>query len=453
MDRIKGKKVAIVGFGKEGLAAANYLGKDNKIIVFDKKSKNEIGNFLKNLKYKSIDFYFQNSLPKDLSFDYLVRSPGVRPDDWLVAKILKKGAVLTSPTRIFFDQNQGKVIGVTGTKGKGTTATLIYEFLKTITKNVFLAGNIGKPALEILPYVTKESLVVLELSSFQLIDLQKSPQIAVVLMITYEHLDWHQNQFEYRKAKEPIVLYQNSGDFAVINADFAASLAFGQKTKAQVFYFSINHKTNGVYLEKDLLISEIAGKEVICQASQVRLPGIHNLQNVAAAVAVAKILNTDNGNILKVIETFKGLPHRLQLVGKIDGISFYDDSYSTTPETTIAAIEAFKRPKILVLGGSSKKSNFRPLAKKIANDPKIKSIILIGEEGPRIAKAIAVVGGFGGTIIEKAPNMREIVRQARLQAKSGDVVILSPGCASFDMFKNYQDRAEQFAREVERLGK
>ena len=452
MKTIKDKKIAIIGFGKEGVSAANFLGSENQIIIIDQKSKEAIDNvFFKSLNIKRFEFFQIQNVPSGLKVDYIVRSPGVRPDDNTILNLKKNGAQLTSPTKIFFDLCQSEIIGVTGTKGKGTTVTLIYEMLKTQAGNVFLAGNIGTPALEILPKVNKQSIVILELSSFQLIDLKKSPHIAVVLMITSEHLDWHEDTPEYCRAKESIVSFQNANDYAIINQDYPASRNFAQKTKARVYYFSTKEKTNGTYLSDDLIISEVDGHQKICSLSHILLPGRHNLQNVLAAVACAKIQKIKTENIIKVLARFKGLIHRLQLVREIEGVKFYNDSFSTIPETTIAAIEAFSQSKILILGGSSKNSDFSLLGQKINQDKSIKAIILVGKEAASIKEAIAKSGGTGAKIIEGVKNMHQIASQAYKEAKAQDVVILSPACASFDMFKNYQDRGMQFIREVKSL--
>ncbi|OGD93043.1 UDP-N-acetylmuramoylalanine--D-glutamate ligase [Candidatus Curtissbacteria bacterium RIFCSPHIGHO2_12_FULL_41_13] len=446
----KNKKIAIYGFGKEGVSAANFLGQNNDVSIIDDKTKKEIDPiFFSNLRIKNVKFYFDSKYPKDLNFDLIVRSPGVQFSHPFIQKALKKGITLTSPTKIFFDLCPCPIVGVTGTKGKGTTASLIHRMLETQSSNVYLAGNIGIPALDILPKLTRASIVVLELSSFQLLDLKKSPHIAVVLMLTSEHLDWHKDTYEYREAKESIVAYQAKNDFAVINQDFQAAKSFSQKTKAQVYFFSTENQTNGTYLSADKIISNIEGPEEICKTSQILLPGKHNLQNVLAAVAVAKIQNIKKTNIVKVLSTFKGLAHRLQLVGEIDEVKFINDSYSTIPETTIAAIDAFENPKILILGGSSKNSNFTSLGRTINQDDSIKTILLIGREAKRIKEAITAAGGTKANILEGAKNMRQIVNLAKSCAQPGDIIVLSPACASFDMFKNYQDRGEKFALEVE----
>ncbi len=425
---IKDKKILVFGAGKEGKAAAQLLKGENEIKIYDDNDKTPLG--------------------ENEHFDLIIRSPGVRPDHQLLKKLIANGAVVTSSTQIFFDLCPCPIIGVTGTKGKGTTSTLIYEMLKTQNQNVILAGNIGTPMLEILPKLNSSSRVVLELSSFQLMDLKKSPHIAVVLMITQEHLDWHTSKEEYVDAKKPIVKFQDENDFAIINQDFENSKALAVGAKAKVLFFSTLVKTNGAYLEGGKIIF---GEDAVAGVDDVSLPGKHNLQNVLAAISVAKLENIENENIKKILNSFKGLPHRLQLVRELEGVKYYNDSFSTTPETTIAAIEAFPNPKILILGGSSKNSDFANLAETIVGKKTLKAIVLIGQEAPRLKEAISAAGTFEGKILEGAKNMQEIIKTAQSQSINGDIVILSPACASFDMFKNYHDRGEQFAREVNSL--
>lgn len=424
---IKNKKIIIIGFGKEGRSAAKFLGEANQITVYDDKEKTPIG--------------------EGGRFDLIVRSPGVRPGHPLIKKLVAAGAVLTSPTQIFFDLSPCPIIAVTGTKGKGTTSTLIYEMLKTENENVFLAGNIGTPALEILPKLDKKGLVVLEMSSFQLMDLSKSPHVAVVLMITQEHLDWHRDEEEYLLAKAPIVKYQLKSDLAVINFDFPNSKSLASRTRAKIISFSTEGPADSCISADNLMFE----KKIVAGVSSVLIPGRHNLQNVLAAIAVAKIYKIKNENIKKVLVSFKGLDNRLQLIRQVSGVKYYNDSFSTTPETSIAAIEAFAGPKVLILGGSSKNSDFTNLGKAVVEDKTVKGIILIGVEGGRIKEAIAKAGKFGGQIVEGARDMKEIVASAQGLAQSGYIVVLSPACASFDMFKNYEDRGRQFAAEVGKL--
>lgn len=447
---IKNQKIAIIGFGKEGTSAANYLSTYNEIDIFDSKSKEEFTklDFKKLQNNKKINFYFENKYPKGKIFNYIIRSPGIRPDNPTILAIKTNKSILLSPTSLFFDLCPCPIIGVTGTKGKGTTSTLIYEMIKSQNRDVYLAGNIGLPALEILPKLSKTSSVVLELSSFQLMDLKKSPHISVVLMIVPEHLNWHKSYSEYETAKQSIVKYQKKSDFAFINADFKSSSNFAKITKAKTFYFSTAGSTNGTYIKSGAVFSKINKNEKVCQIKNIFIPGKHNLQNVLAATAVAKLLKISNENIQKVLLTFKGLPHRLQLVRNNNGVNYYNDSFSTTPETTIAAIESFDNPKILILGGSGKNSDFVKLGTKIIQDNSIKAIILIGEERDKIKKACE---GFNGIFDLNKKNMHEIITFCSQIAKQGDVVLLSPACASFDMFKNYTDRGNQFISEVNNL--
>ncbi len=439
------KNIAIFGFGSEGTSAANFLGRNNRISIFDDKDQESIDKSVFNkLKVKNVKFYFHGKKPKDEKFELCIRSPGVRPHHPNIEFYKKKGAKLTSPTNIFFENCPAKIIGVTGTKGKGTTSTLINGIVRETTKNVFLAGNIGTPALEILPKLNKNSIVILELSSFQLTDLKHSPHIAVVLMITSEHLDWHKDKAEYQQAKESIVKFQASRDFAVINQDFKVSKQLAKLTKAKIYFFSTHGKASGVFLENGEIISNVIGREELINTNKILLAGKHNLQNVCAAALVSKILNISNQSISNVLSAFKGLKHRLQLVKEVKGVKYYNDSYSTIPETTIAAMEALTGPKILILGGSSKKSDFSALSQRIVSDSKIKTIILIGKESQRIKKSLQAAGGFPGKLIENLVNMKDIVKSAQNIAQKGDSVILSPACASFDMFANYEDRGQQF---------
>ena len=358
----------------------------------------------------------------DLSkYDILVRSPGVyryRPE--------LEGLNATSKTKIFFDVCPGKIIGVTGTKGKGTTSTLIYEILKAAGKKVFLGGNIGKGIFEHLDEMDEDSLVVLELSSFQLIDLHKSPHIAVVLMTTSEHQDWHKSLDEYIEAKSKITQFQMSSDFVVYNKDYPNSVKIGMQGKGQKI--------------------AVTGAD---WRGEMRLRGEHNRENVAAAVAVAKIFDIQYSIFGEVIKNFKGLEHRLEEVVTVGGVTYFDDSFSTTPETTIAAIQSFTEPLILICGGSEKGSDFTQMGKVISESRNVKTVILIGLMAERIKEKIS---NEEIKILRGAKNMAEIMEQVKSAAESGDVVVLSPAAASFDMFKNYKERGNQFKEAVRKLG-
>ncbi|MGB9911168.1 MAG: UDP-N-acetylmuramoyl-L-alanine--D-glutamate ligase [Microgenomates group bacterium] len=447
MINFQGKKIAILGLGIEGEDVCQFLLNQGikEITVFDQKNDQEIKEKIKKLKIKNY-FLGENYLKKGLmDFDIIFRSPGFRPSLPEIEEAKKAGKIITSATKLFFDLCPGKIIGVTGTKGKGTTSTLIYEILKKDGKKVYLGGNIGEPVLKILPYLDKKSWVVLELSSFQLIDLEKSPHIAVVLFIAPEHLDYHSSFEEYLLAKSNIVRHQTKQDFAVINADNQNSCSLAKLTSGQVFYFSRQKKVKGAYIKnKKIYLFE----KLIGSTEKLQLLGEHNWENVCAAITAGYLAGV-NFKSFSAVFGFKGLEHRLEFVREINGVKFYNDSFSTTPETTIAAIKAFKSPIILILGGSEKGSDYSQLGKEVANSL-VKTVILVGLTALKIKKAL-LKGGFKGKIIFRPKTMKEIVNLAFKEAKKGDIILLSPACASFDMFKNYKDRGWQFKNYVSTL--
>lgn len=401
----KDKKVAVLGYGIEGQDAEKFFrDRKAKVTVLDQKDGE---GYLKNLN----------------KYDLIVRSPGVYPNK---KELLNLN--MTTPTHIFFEEFHGKVIGVTGTKGKGTTSTLIYEILKSAGIDTYLAGNIGKPLLELLPKLNSRSVVVMEMSSFQLIDLPISPNISVVLNITSDHMDWHKNKSEYIEAKKNIVKFQKETDYAVINNEYKSSRDFAKETKANIIFFD-KKKLDNVY-KRDLI-----------------LRGEHNLENIAAAVAVAKILNINKKIIQETVKNFKGLEHRLEFVKFFNGVGFFNDSFATGPQPTIAAIKSFAEPETLILGGSDKALDYSELGDVINKTKNIKNIILIGQIRDQIKKHIKSKEIYDlGT-----SNMNLIVKKAFEVSESGGVVILSPAAASFDMFKNYKDRGNQFKEAVNKL--
>ena len=456
----KNKKVAVLGLGIEGLSSAHFLAqKGAKVTTLDQKSGKDYLSHLEN-------------------YDMIVRSPGIKRNLPQLLAAEKKGVIITSQTKLFFDLCPCPIIGVTGTKGKGTTSSLIYEMLKKSGKDVYLGGNIGKPPFSFLDKLTTQSKVVLEMSSFQLQDLTKSPHIGVVLMITQEHLapdkkdlphqNFHTDIYEYVDSKRNIIRFQAKSDLAILNRDYLGSNESDTHTEGKVFWVSRERGVQqGAYVKDSIVWLRIDGKEEkIIDAKDVLLPGEHNLENVCAAVMAAFLSGVSKENIVSVLKKFKGLEHRLELIGEINGVRYYDDSFSTTPETAIAAIQAFKEPEILILGGAHKGSDFTELGRVISKSNNIKAIIGIGLEWSKIKTAIDSHSGKrsasrirswtsqddrGFKIIEGAKNMHEIVQTAFDAAESGDVVLLTPACSSFDMFTNYKDRGEQFKGEVSKL--
>jgi UDP-N-acetylmuramoylalanine--D-glutamate ligase len=432
MDIFKNKKIAVVGEGIEGLSSFKWLkAKGADVSMLDEKQGKD---YLRNLD----------------NYDLVVRSPGIKISD--LEKYVKREKI-TSQIKLFFDLCPAEIIGVTGTKGKGTTASLIYEMLKKQGFDAYVGGNIGIPPFVFLDRLNVQSKVVLELSSFQLMDLKKSPHIAVMLMITSEHLDWHSSVEEYIDAKRNLLKGQREIDFAILNRDYPATNESDIQTSGKIFTTSREREAaeEGCFVRegKVWMRTEI-GEVQIIDTAEILLPGKHNLENVCAASMAAGLVGVSVENIASVLKTFKGLEHRLELVATINGVRYYDDSFSTTPETAIAAIEAFKEPEVLILGGSNKNSDFTELGKVISKSENVKLIIGIGVEWERIKAQIAE-SLSPIPVIEGAKDMQTIVAAAAKLAVSGDVVLLTPACASFGMFKNYKDRGEQFKVEVNKL--
>ncbi len=451
INDLQNKLVAVLGYGVEGEAIASYLVKHGiKPTLFDRKPWDLwSANKQKEIKSLGVNFIFGPETFLELKgFEVAFRSPGVKLADINSAVGDKSKLEVTSQTKWFFENCPAKIIGVTGTKGKGTTATLISEILKLNFKSqisnikIFLTGNIGKvQPFEILDNLKADDWVVYELSSFQLQDLKQSPHIGVVLMTTSEHLDYHASVDEYRKAKEAIVKYQTAEDFAIINDDFEPSKKIGKISKAKKLYFSRkNQVKEGCYVKDGEII--ISNSDFRFPISELQLRGAHNYENVCASVLVAKSAGCADESIKDILREFKGLEHRLEFVADKNGIKFYNDSFSTTPETAIAAINAFIEPEIIILGGSSKNSDFTELTDCIVKASNIKAFILIGTEADHLKRLLEK--NYTGQLIEGAKNLSEVFDQIKQIAQSGDVVLLSPSCASFDWFENYKVRGEEF---------
>ncbi len=462
LKELQGKLVAVLGFGLEGQAITRYLLKHGiKPVLFDEKIWDKWDKDRQSLiKSLDINFIFGPDCYKELAgFDIIFRSPGIPLSK---VKGQRSDVVITSQTKWFFEHCPCKIIGVTGTKGKGTTSTLISEILKLQFRisnfefQVYLTGNIGKEQpLDFLDNLTKDDWVVYELSSFQLQDLDRSPHIGVVLMVTQEHLDYHKDVEEYCQAKESIVKFQSVEDYSVINMDYESSVKIGNNGAGQKRYFSARGKSGVDCYVKDgafyLKNNGSSPDEPFVEAKDLQLRGEHNWENVCAAATAAISAGCSLDTVKTGALAFKGLEHRLEFVDEKNGVKYYNDSFSTTPETAIAAIKSFSEPEIVILGGSSKNSDFTELGKTIVESKNIKCLVLIGLESGRILDAINSSGKIEAQILQGAESMQEIFGQIASVAKAGDVVLLSPACASFGMFKNYKDRGEQFKFFVEKF--
>lgn len=463
MSDIK-SKVAVLGLGMEGKDVVNHLiNNDYKdITAYDRKEKKDLD--VSGIDHTKVKFitgvdYLKNGLT---DFQTIFRSPGIYRYIPEIVEAEKRGSEITSNIKLFLEKFKGLTIGVTGTKGKGTTSTLIYEIIKQKSINTYLAGNIGSPPLSILDKTDDKSIVVLELSSFQLIDVKKCPNIAVVLNITSDHMDWHKDQNEYIDAKKNIVKFQSDSDFKVLNYDYESSKSFANLSPSKTYYFSKNEEVNGVYIRKGKIIINIhpagvhpathgVSENEIGSVNKLLIRGQHNWENVCAAIGASQLAGADIESIKKVVFSFKGLEYRLELVREIKGVTYYNDSFSTNPQTTIAAVDSFTEPITLILGGYNKGLDFDGMVKHLCCKKNLQNIILIGDVEEKLYQLFGKYK-FNNLIVRLGKcKMKEIVDKCKEITKEGGVVLLSPACASFDMFKDYKDRGVQFKEAVKEL--
>ncbi len=439
-------RIAVLGYGKEGRAAVEYWRQGNEVTVCDINPDLELP-----------DEFHGRTGPDYLKgledFNLIVRSPHIHPRDIVAAnneRILRK---VTTCTEEFIRNCPAPIIAVTGTKGKGTTSSLITKIVTAAGHRVHLGGNIGIPAIEMLRWnIQPEDWVVLEVSSFQLIDLRVSPKVAVCVMVVPEHLDWHVSLAEYFHSKQNLFRHQSDRDLAIYNrlSDFSAEVASvspALKMSYEVPPFGRQpSEENGAYvLGNDIYMDD----EKVCSVDDVALLGRHNLENVCAAVTATWDLIGGRADIItKAVREFHGMPHRLELVREVHGVKYYDDSFGTTPETAMVAIEAIKEPKVLILGGSDKGSSYKKLAEAVASS-NVRAVVQIGDMGPAIGKALHEAGFT--SIIHGGDTMVDMIHAATNAAQPGDAVLLSTGCASFGLFKDYIDRGDQFHRVVNAL--
>jgi len=422
----KYKKILLIGYGVEGRSVHEFLKThcpEIEVAIADAKDGPDY-------------------LEKQKDFSFAIKSPGIRPELVTIP--------YTTVTNIFLANTKGKTIGVTGTKGKSTTSTLIYEMLKEAGKDVYLGGNIGKPPLDFMDTLTDQSWTVLELSSFQLQDIKMSPHIAVLLMVSAEHLDYHHTVEAYISAKRNILRFQHESDFAIVNRDYPVSHESDIETAGKVFKISRERETdNGCFaLNGKVFVRKNGSDESIIDISEIKLLGKHNLENVCAAVMAAKLTGVSKEHIVAVLKSFGGLEHRLEYVGEKYGIQFYNDSLSTIPEAAIEGVEAFDgKVETLIAGGFDRDLDYIELGKFLAKST-IKNLILFSPSGERIWQAVIDAGG--GERIKKydVHSMKEAVLFASEETESGKVCLMSPAAASFGTFKDYKDRGEQFKKAV-----
>lgn len=451
----KTDKIAILGLGREGLDLLKFFNKmkikpiglnADEVLSTDQRYRDI--NRLTSQVYSGKDY-----LDHLDQIDLVFRSPGVPLDLPAIKKAKKRGVQFSSLTQLFFDTCPAKIIGITGTKGKSTTTSLIYHLLKGRNKGkVYFGGNIGHPPLMLLGKLTKKDLVVFELSSFQLEDLTKSPHIAVMLMVVPEHLDRHKTYRKYLGAKLNLVRYQTKQDFAVINIGDRISDTVIKNTKAKLVKYSLKKiLPRGVYIADSNIIYRdfsTGRRQIVMPVEEISLSGQHNLINVLAAITVALLAGVSVTKIRPRIKSFIALEHRLEPVGHAGQVEFINDSMATTPIATMAALQTINGNISLILGGASKKENFTDLIKYLSRCS-LAGIVLIGQTSEQLYKKIKSAKIDSPVIIAK--DFSTAVHLAYDFVKPGGTVILSPACASFGWFKDAYDRGNQFKTIVKNL--
>lgn len=446
---LKDKKVLVIGLGKTGLATAQFAAaKGAAVTVSDEKPREELTEALGALAGLSLRVFAGGTDPAALGgVDLVVPSPGVPPFNPLIREAERRGIPVMSEIELAFRFLRVPVIAITGTNGKTTVTTLVGHLLAQAGKKAFVGGNIGSPLIGYVGGPQDDDWAVIEMSSFQLQRIETfRARVAVLLNVAPDHLDYHADYAEYRWAKERIFENQQPGDLAVLNADEAESAALARRLAARVVFFSTKTEpAEGMSVKKDTLTYRTGGSEVeTYPASMVRIPGSHNMENVMAAVMAARYAGCTPGAIAEGVAGFRGLAHRIEFAGEKGGVAFYDDSKGTNVSAVVRALEAFKAPVILLLGGRDKNGDFETLEPVIRRH--VKEMVLFGEARDRIGEKL---GGVVKTVT--VATMNDAIHAAYDHAAPGDVVLLSPGCASFDEFRNYAHRGEVFKQTVSGL--
>ncbi len=427
--------IAILGYGIEGESVYRYYSAkfpDARFVAYDNNLEP------KNTLPDGVEFIGGVKDFKGIVADLAVKTPAIAPWD------IEVTGEVTTMTREFIKQCPAPIIGITGTKGKGTVASLVQSILDAAGKKTWLVGNIGVGAFDVLDQIGPEDIVIYELSSFQLWDLDVSPHIAVVLGIEPEHLDIHRDMNDYVAAKTHIAAHQKTGD-AVI---YLANNKYTQMVADQSVAESIPYPHSiGAHVQGGTFFY---GNQALCSTDELKLPGVHNQLNACAAITAVRSWVQDGSVITRGLAGFTGLPHRLRFVREVAGVQYYDDSIATTPGSAIAALAAFEQPKLIILGGSYKGAQYDELAEAVAGSS-IRHVLLIGDEATKIQTSLELSGVHEFTNLGSDVSMRQIVDEAQQRTQSGDVVILSPACASFGMFTSYADRGDQFIAAVQRL--
>jgi UDP-N-acetylmuramoylalanine--D-glutamate ligase len=444
---ISGKRILIVGLGRTGEAVANFLfSRGARVTISEIKTVEELGT--RTRFWKEMGATLETGGHKINSFldaDIIIPSPGAASlPEIVVAK--KAGKEVISEIELAFRFLKGRIVGITGTNGKSTTATLAHKILREAGLKAYLAGNIGTPLISFVDKSRPDHIYVTEVSSFQLEHIDRfRPDISVFLNISLNHLDWHASFDDYYSTKKRLVLSQSEEGVTILNQDDRLVRTLARETKAKIYAFSSKKEVcRGCFLRDGWIILRDEKQERLLRASAVRLPGLHNQENVMAAALVSHCLGVSPHEIRSSVKTFSGLEHRLEKVVTLRRVDFINDSKATTVDATIKALRSFDKKIVLILGGRDKGADFTQLRRPVRE--KVKKIILLGEAREKIRQSLRRV-----VPMEEAATLREAVALSFASASPGEMVLLAPACTSFDMFKNFEARGRAFKKEVERL--
>lgn len=452
-EEISNKKIAMCGIGVSNTPLIKrFLAKGARVIVCDHRTREQIGTICDELESLGAEFKLGEGYLDNLEVDVIFRTPGMSFNLPELKEARRRGIAVTSEMEVFFDLCPAKIFAVTGSDGKTTTTTLIAEMLKKEGYNVFVGGNIGNPLLPEIDNITKDDMVVVELSSFQLISMRKSPDIAVVTNVAPNHLDVHKDMDEYVEAKQNILLHQGAFSRTVLNLDNDITYGFKKYVRGQSLGFSMEHPVkSGAWLDENgyINMSYRGINAPIMHRDDIAILGDHNVANYLAAIcAVLGYVGADT--IREVAKEFKGVEHRIEFVKEVNGVKYFNDSIASSPSRTIAGLKAFNQKVILIAGGYDKHIPFEPMAPFVTE--KVKLLILSGPTAGKIEKSIVNYSGYKNSPkIIKVNDLQEAVSIAYENAVSGDIVTLSPACASFDAFPNFAVRGKKFKELVNNL--
>jgi len=442
MMNLSGQRILVIGLGKTGTATARFLSLQGAdVVVTDEKAPSEVKDVLNQMHGEGVKFQFRPCTPDILSdVEMVIPSPGVPPFHPMLVEAVRTSKPVLSELELACRFLKRPMIAITGTNGKTTTTTLIGEILANSGISVFVGGNIGTPLIDYVGSLQPDDYVVVEVSSFQLQWIRDfRPDVAVLLNVTADHVDYHGTFAEYRRVKERIFKNQTTQDLAILNADDNDAGAPSHRPAAKIAYFSSSRRLpQGIFLDgRQIVYRPLAGEPETYPMDMVKIPGVHNIENVMAAVMAARWAGCSRETIIKTVGHFRGIAHRIEYAGDKNGILFYDDSKATNVGAVLRALESFSRPVVLLMGGRDKQGDFEMLTAIV--EKRVKTLILFGEAREKIN---ALLGGLVETY--QAATLREAMTLAWRSAASGDVVLLAPGCASFDEFKDYKERGDVF---------